>query len=184
MPRRERLGAPGSGTPHACYEGYSRAGPSSPWPTRGPKSGSCPSGSRKPSADERSCYNGSTTGPPSRMEPGLRRRRRGPRGPRPLGRAGRGLPPGGDELSGNPPPQRAKGHTGVGGAHLTAASPTALRALGFRGVPAPVCPGRHVITSNLVLAMAFLVETGHFKTGASTGQQERQSSCSGGADRT
>ena len=41
----------------------------------------------------------------------------------------------------HPPPPRAEGHAGVGGARLTAASPTVLRALRFPGVPAPVCPG-------------------------------------------
>jgi len=42
-------------------------------------------------------------------------RRRGPRDPRPARRAGRGVPPGRDELSGNPPPSRVEGQPFVSG---------------------------------------------------------------------
>ena len=45
----------------------------------------------------------------------LPRRRRGPRDPRPARRAGRGVPPGRDELSGSPPPSRLEGQPFVSG---------------------------------------------------------------------
>jgi DNA replication protein DnaC len=46
--------------------------------------------------------------------------------PRPARRAGRGLPPGGDELSGNPPPPRVEGHVGIAGSRLPAGAPDGL----------------------------------------------------------